>query len=92
MTTDKLGVTFPNAAYIIDGWDTKIGRVTEGVTYYIATLDVKSYTDISKEYVLEENVVLGRMRQDFVEADNTIEKHYEWLMTLDQFSEGTLIK
>ena len=91
MSTDSMGITFANAAYVIEGWDTSIGRVTDGVTYYIATLRVKCYTDNTKAYVLEEGVVLGSMRQDFVEADNTIEKHYEWLMTLEQFENATLI-
>ncbi len=50
MSTDSLGVTFPNAAYVVEGWDLQVGRVTEGVTYWIATLDVKSYTDIQKNF------------------------------------------
>ena len=92
MPTTKLGVNFPNAAYYIEGWDTNIGRVTDGITYYIATLRVKCYTDSTKEYTLEDGVTLGSMRQDFTEVDNTIEKHYEWLMTLEQFDNATLIQ
>ena len=91
MPTDSMGVTFANAAYVIEGWDLQIGRVTEGVTYWIATLEVKCYTDIEKNFTIEENVVLGSMRQDFVEADNTEAKHYAWLMTLEQFDGATLI-
>ena len=91
MPTTQLGITFPNASYYLEGWDTSIGRVTDGVTYLIASLRVKCYTDSTKEYTLEDGVVLGSMRQDFTEVDNTSTKHYEWLMTLDQFSNATLI-
>ena len=52
---------------------------------------MKCYTDINKSFTIEENVVLGSLRQDFTEADNTEAKHYEWMMTLDQFDGATLI-
>ena len=80
-----LGTTYPNAYYKLESFDISFGRETDGVKYYISNLQVKCYTDSTKEYVLDEGVGLGRMRQDFVEADNTFPKHYEWLKTLPEF-------
>ena len=84
-----LGTTYPNAYYKLEGFDINFGRMDGDTKYYISSLRVKCYTDSTKEYVLDEGVGLGTMRQDFVEADNTFPKHYAWLKTLPMFDGAT---
>ena len=85
MTYTYQGVEYADAYFKLMGYHLEEVRIVDEVKYYKANLQLEVHTDDTKAHLLEVYIP-KQVREDFLEAGNTLDSMYAWLKTLPEFA------